>query len=587
MTSLESDPLGQAMRPKAGSSVDASVSTETLRKTPGVKDTFTGAKYSNSPSFASKIPRVIAYVLSFGMFYGISKLAVEKGILPALKMYQKEDPNADRIKNNLLKDPQNRNFTLTTYDGAKIDGMLLGSPNNGKPVLMYFCGNAERWEYSLDYPQRIAKELDANVLVFNYRGVGRSEGFPLVAQDLVTDGDTCKQYLNHLGIDDSRIKIFARSIGAGIGVEVASRYERTAFVSERSFSKFSKEVRNIMGAGVIGSLASQTIKMMEYEMKAAKAWKKIPAEIKLAIVHKGDKMIQYPVSLAYKLQKSAAMGEKSENAGGIKTHFLRLLGIHSHSIKTHREQVNVLELKDRARGFKDDRGFVGQQKSLDVMRQEYAEKLEATNYELFEFALDKFPEEASVAKNNPDGFMQQKIESMEQDAVMYLEGLKERQKALESSEQFQTFIAEKNLDQKAKQMEVDALQKKGLALAEQLDADPMNPDVQAQFNQIKADLDYAKLELDSIKQVLQSFFEKDPTYLKLKGLYEESAADLQKMRILQSDYHSYQPGKVEEDWSHYGDVEEDPHNVQVTGPEFEAMISRMRVVYQLAEANRK
>jgi hypothetical protein len=43
----------------------------------------------------------------------------------------------------------------------------------------------------LDFLDIYSREIDANVIVFNYRGVGASSGWPNTAADLTSDGATC------------------------------------------------------------------------------------------------------------------------------------------------------------------------------------------------------------------------------------------------------------------------------------------------------------------------------------------------------------------------------------------------------------
>ena len=51
--------------------------------------------------------------------------------------------------------------------------------------IVHFLGNAAHFEHSMEFNEELARECCANALVFNYRGVGGSEGVPWTEADLV------------------------------------------------------------------------------------------------------------------------------------------------------------------------------------------------------------------------------------------------------------------------------------------------------------------------------------------------------------------------------------------------------------------
>jgi hypothetical protein len=53
-----------------------------------------------------------------------------------------------------------------------------------------------------------AGEVGVSFLAFNYRGVGRSQGMPEIADDLVTDGQAAMDYLLTQGVASKGISFF-------------------------------------------------------------------------------------------------------------------------------------------------------------------------------------------------------------------------------------------------------------------------------------------------------------------------------------------------------------------------------------------
>src|SRR5262245_33331618 len=75
-------------------------------------------------------------------------------------------------------------LTLTAADGTRLDGWLVPGASSPAPTVIYFGGNAEEVSWTLAdgrWPRAY------NVIAFNYRGYGTSEGKPSAAA-LLADG---------------------------------------------------------------------------------------------------------------------------------------------------------------------------------------------------------------------------------------------------------------------------------------------------------------------------------------------------------------------------------------------------------------
>lgn len=96
-----------------------------------------------------------------------------------------------------------------------------------------------------------------NVVVFNYRGVGKSKGEATTGQDLIDDTkmvfDYVKEkiYRGSAGAD-KKILLHGHSIGGGAAAGVAAEHPEANLLIERSFSKLSDAAEGIVSKYVFG-----------------------------------------------------------------------------------------------------------------------------------------------------------------------------------------------------------------------------------------------------------------------------------------------------------------------------------------------
>jgi pimeloyl-ACP methyl ester carboxylesterase len=79
-----------------------------------------------------------------------------------------------------------------------------------------------------------------DVLLFDYRGYGKSEGEITDERDLYADADAAYQYVvNERGSASNRIVLYGHSLGTAAAIDVASRRSCAAVVLESGFSSAS------------------------------------------------------------------------------------------------------------------------------------------------------------------------------------------------------------------------------------------------------------------------------------------------------------------------------------------------------------
>lgn len=122
---------------------------------------------------------------------------------------------------------------LTASDGVRLHGWLV--PGRREAALLWLHGNAGNIENRLENLRQMHERLGVTVLLFDYRGYGRSSGSPS-EQGLYRDAEAALRYLE--GRDDvnaDRIVYFGRSLGAAVAVELATRRAPSGLILESAF----------------------------------------------------------------------------------------------------------------------------------------------------------------------------------------------------------------------------------------------------------------------------------------------------------------------------------------------------------------
>ncbi len=127
-----------------------------------------------------------------------------------------------------------RDVTLTTSDGVALHGWHV--PADGARFTVLFChGNAG------DIGDRlqtigVLHDLGLSLLIFDYRGYGRSEGSPSEA-GLFADARAAWRYLvEDAGIAPARIVPWGRSLGGAVAARLAAEVQPAGLVLESTFT---------------------------------------------------------------------------------------------------------------------------------------------------------------------------------------------------------------------------------------------------------------------------------------------------------------------------------------------------------------
>lgn len=133
--------------------------------------------------------------------------------------------------------PKWERVPITTQDGIQLMAASYTIDPKLKRWVVFMNGNAMLVEHSLSQHQTLANALGLNLISYNYRGCGLSQGCPRVASDLVNDGAAVLDHLVAMGVPSSEILVFGMSLGGAIGAYVRAlpRFQDGPIVLERSF----------------------------------------------------------------------------------------------------------------------------------------------------------------------------------------------------------------------------------------------------------------------------------------------------------------------------------------------------------------
>ncbi|UCC16592.1 MAG: alpha/beta fold hydrolase, partial [Dehalococcoidales bacterium] len=123
---------------------------------------------------------------------------------------------------------------LEVEKGERISGWFV-TVENSRGVVLFCHGNAGNIGHRLE-SIRIFAELGLDVLIFDYRGYGESEGKP---SELNTYGDAeaaWKYLVEERHIDPGKIIVFGRSLGGGVASYIASGFSPGMLILESTFS---------------------------------------------------------------------------------------------------------------------------------------------------------------------------------------------------------------------------------------------------------------------------------------------------------------------------------------------------------------
>ena len=120
-------------------------------------------------------------------------------------------------------------------DGVRLHGWYAAC-EEPRAVVLFCHGNAGNVTHRDEQMRLLREVVGVSVLVFDYRGYGRSEGKPNET-GLRADARAARAWLaQRAGIAEEEIVLLGRSVGGGVAVDLAARDGARALVLESTFS---------------------------------------------------------------------------------------------------------------------------------------------------------------------------------------------------------------------------------------------------------------------------------------------------------------------------------------------------------------
>jgi fermentation-respiration switch protein FrsA (DUF1100 family) len=124
---------------------------------------------------------------------------------------------------------------FASTDGTKLHGWYVAA-ENPQAVILFCHGNAGNVTHRDDVFRELPQFVEASLLVFDYRGYGRSEGTPSEA-GVLADARAARAWLaRKAGVPEGQIVLWGESIGGAIAVDLAADDGARGLILEGSFT---------------------------------------------------------------------------------------------------------------------------------------------------------------------------------------------------------------------------------------------------------------------------------------------------------------------------------------------------------------
>ncbi len=192
-----------------------------------------------------------------------------------------------------------------TSDGVTLHGWYVPGADDpsagpGQAVcVVWFHGNAGNIGHRVYNLALMHSRVGASVLLFDYRGYGRSEGSPS-EPGLYLDAEAAiEQAKLSCGVGDDGIVLFGRSLGGAVAVEMATRRPFRAAVVESAFTSV-KAMASVSNRVISRFLPWFVVLKARYDNLA-----KIPSALSPVLIVHGDADSTVPHRMGLELYEAA------------------------------------------------------------------------------------------------------------------------------------------------------------------------------------------------------------------------------------------------------------------------------------------
>lgn len=126
-------------------------------------------------------------------------------------------------------------------DGVRLHGWFV--PGDKEIVWLWVHGNGGNISHRVESLRLLHDQVGVGVLLFDYRGYGRSDGTPS-EQGTYLDAEAALTLLSErYGYSPERVVVFGQSLGGAIAVDVAARHRPAGLVVESAFTSIADMAR--------------------------------------------------------------------------------------------------------------------------------------------------------------------------------------------------------------------------------------------------------------------------------------------------------------------------------------------------------
>lgn len=135
------------------------------------------------------------------------------------------------------EDLQFENIWFEADDDTKLHAWYFEHPNP-QGVLLYAHGNGGHLAHRGSLMQYLRERMEVSVMIFDYRGYGRSEGTASVA-GILQDAQAARSKLSDLAsVAEEDIILMGRSLGGAVVADLSRSVSPRAMILESTFSSF-------------------------------------------------------------------------------------------------------------------------------------------------------------------------------------------------------------------------------------------------------------------------------------------------------------------------------------------------------------
>jgi len=122
-----------------------------------------------------------------------------------------------------------------TEDGIRLNGWFIPAKQPARATILFCHGNAGNISHRFEIIE-IFHSLDLNVFIFDYRGYGKSRGWPSEKGTYLDAQAAYDCLLARTDIDKERIIAYGKSLGGAVALDLATKRNACAVISDGVFT---------------------------------------------------------------------------------------------------------------------------------------------------------------------------------------------------------------------------------------------------------------------------------------------------------------------------------------------------------------